>query len=162
MHGVHVDLVQFPAARQAFRVINSRFFPMQYKVLRSSPGSARLSFCTKKGLCMLIPSPPMFLPKQRYAGRFWDTDDVMELLSIYYGARRAIYPVTWQYRTLISIQRAQDATNAYRKGYGPDWKSLKKKEVGGVVHWVPDNGFAIKATCSSMAGRGESPSKRSN
>jgi len=108
---------------------------------------------------MLIPSPPMFLPKQRYAGRFWDTDDVMELLSIYYGARRAIYPVTWQYRTLISIQRAQDATNAYRKGYGPDWKSLKKKEVGGVVHWVPDNGFAIKSDLLEYGRQGRVPFK---
>lgn len=108
---------------------------------------------------MRMPSPPKFCPHQRYAGRFWDTSDVMELLSMYYGATTQVYPKTWQYRTLIAIHRANDISNAYRKGYGPDWKCLTKNEVDGKVQWikVKNSGFAIKDDLLEYLGQGRVP-----
>ncbi len=106
---------------------------------------------------MRMPSAPMFRPMQRHAGRFWDTAEVMELLSVYYGATSATYPITWQYRTLIAIHRANDITNAYRKGYGPDWKCLKKHEVKGKVQWIKDAGFSIKDDLLEYGRQGRIP-----
>lgn len=71
---------------------------------------------------MSLPPLPKQLPKQRHAGRFWNTDDVMELLSIYHGTRTAEYQKTWQYRTLITLHRELNSAAGHRKGYGPDWK----------------------------------------
>jgi len=53
----------------------------------------------------------------------------MEILSIYHGATAAVYPKSWQYRTLITVHRELNSVIAHRKGYGPDWKH----EIRGVL-----------------------------
>lgn len=78
---------------------------------------------------MALPPPPYLRPKQRHGRRFWRTDDMMELLSLYWGSTKEAYPKSWQYRTLIAVHREQQTHNAYRRGYGPDWKASIKREV---------------------------------
>lgn len=78
---------------------------------------------------MDTPSAPRMRPKQRYAGRFWDTESLMEIMSIYHGTSGGQYNRTRHYRTLISIHREQNNTHAYRKGYGPDWKAEIKPDL---------------------------------
>ncbi len=106
---------------------------------------------------MRMPALPTLRPLQRYAGRFWNTTQMMELLSIYYGAPAGAYPRTWQYRTLIAIHREKNSQSAYRKGYGPDWKSLVKVERDGKTWWVPDKGFAIKDDVTEYGMQGKVP-----
>jgi hypothetical protein len=71
-----------------------------------------------------------------------------------------MYPRTWQYRTLIVIHRDQTSTNMYGKGYGPDWKCIKKeKDADGVWtgRWLRDNGFAIKDDLIDYTAKGRLP-----
>ena len=78
---------------------------------------------------MELPPEPLFLEKQRYVSRFWDTADMLEALSIYYGSTWAQYPRTWKYRTLIAVHREQYSDRFSRKGYGPDWREDVKPDV---------------------------------
>ena len=78
---------------------------------------------------MFLPPAPKLLPRQRFAGRFWDRTDLMEVLAVYHGCTAAAYPYSWQYRTLIAAHRAIYNTIPYRKGWGPDWKADIKKDL---------------------------------
>jgi hypothetical protein len=78
---------------------------------------------------MELPPEPPLLKKQRYVSRFWDTADMLEALSIYYGCTCAQYPYTWKYRTLIAVHREQYTDRFTRKGYGKDWKEDVKPDV---------------------------------
>jgi hypothetical protein len=72
---------------------------------------------------------PHHLLLQRYAHRFWNTANMMEILSIHHGNPQSLYPRTWQWRTLIAVHRQQNTASAYRKGYGPDWKGEIKGDL---------------------------------
>lgn len=97
---------------------------------------------------MSLPPPPKHLPKQRHAGRFWNTDDVMELLSTYHGSPAVEYPKTWQYRTLVTLHRELNTAVAHRKGYGPDWKAEIKGPLLEYVRQgkIPFQALAFAAT----------------
>jgi hypothetical protein len=109
---------------------------------------------------MRLPAHPKYLPKQRHVGRFWDTNEMMEILSIYHGSTAQNYPHTWSYRTLIAVHRAQQISNALRKGYGPDWKCLsKEKDRNGAPtgRWIQEKGLSIKAEVLEYSHRGRLP-----
>lgn len=109
---------------------------------------------------MRMPLAPRYCVQQRYLNRFWRTEDMLEILSIYYGIAAEAYPRTWHYRTLIAVHRAQHSTNAYGKGYGPDWKCIKKeKDSDGewTGRWLQDNGIAIKHEVLEYAKKGRLP-----
>lgn len=96
---------------------------------------------------MKLPPLPRLRPKQRHGRRFWRTDDMMELLSLYHGSTKEAYPRSWQYRTLIAVHREQHSASPYGKGYPYDWKCIKKeKDINGewTGRWLPDSGVAIK------------------
>lgn len=78
---------------------------------------------------MFFPPAPTLVPQQRFAGRFWDMTDLMEVLGVYHGSTAVVYPYTWQYRTLIAVHRAIYNTLPYRKGWGKDWKADIKKDM---------------------------------
>jgi hypothetical protein len=82
-----------------------------------------------KGHGMRIPPAPQMREKQRYSYRFWSNSEMMDLLSIYHGNTKAVYPRTWQYRTLISAHREQYSRISVRLGYGPDWRHEIKEAV---------------------------------
>ena len=72
--------------------------------------------------------------KQKYDNRFFETDKVMQVLSVYYGVvsvdehlgiARARYPYSWQKRTLIRVHRCEYSRTPYGLGYGFDWKGRK-------------------------------------
>ncbi|OGG60377.1 hypothetical protein A2765_02930 [Candidatus Kaiserbacteria bacterium RIFCSPHIGHO2_01_FULL_56_24] len=72
--------------------------------------------------------------KQRYDNRLFDVEEVMEVLSIYYGVMtveqfanrtQSLYPKTWRARTLIRVHRTEYSSSPYGLGYGPDWRGEK-------------------------------------
>lgn len=94
---------------------------------------------------MKIPSPPQWMPLHRHDGRFWETGELIELLAVRFGAAGAIYHRTREYRALISVIRARNNTNFYRKGYAFDWKGLKWENPAKQDRAVKDKGAtAIK------------------
>ncbi len=76
-----------------------------------------------------MPPQPTYRLLQRHNGRFFKTLEMMELLSVYYGARREKYPHTWWYRTLIAAHREEYNQIAVRVGYGKDWKREVKNSI---------------------------------
>lgn len=94
---------------------------------------------------MRLPQPLILRSKQRTAFRFFDTAKMMDFLSVYYGTKNSIYTNTWGYRTLIAIHREQQIKNMYRKGYGVDWKCIRRAVKDGREQWIPDKaGIGIK------------------
>ncbi len=70
---------------------------------------------------MKLPSDPVYLSVQRHSGRFWNTNEMLHVLAMYFGFTCESYPSTWQYRALVAIHRDQHSVSVYRRGYGPDW-----------------------------------------
>ncbi|MDP3646272.1 MAG: hypothetical protein Q8R25_04245, partial [bacterium] len=54
---------------------------------------------------------------------------------------------------------AQNETDGgmYRKGYGADWKCLRKSVKDGKVCWVPDKGISVKSEVVSYTVSGKLP-----
>ena len=72
---------------------------------------------------------PLLLPKQKCGDRYWNTADMLDVLSVYYGISQILYRGTWRYRALIAVHRHQYSVNMYGKGYGKDWKAEIKKDI---------------------------------
>lgn len=72
---------------------------------------------------MRLPSEPVYLRVQRHSGRFWNTNEMLHALAMYFGFTCESYPSTWQYRALVAIHRDQHSVSVYRRGYGPDWRA---------------------------------------
>lgn len=109
---------------------------------------------------MALPPQPPLKARQRYAGRFWNTDEIMESLALYYGVSPEVYPRTLGYRVLIAVHREQNSTKTHGKGYGADWKCLKaERDKNGVMtgRFVPDTGFPIKRDVLEYARLGKIP-----
>jgi len=77
---------------------------------------------------------------QRFDNSLFDTDEVMEVLAIFYrvisiqehaGYKARRYPNSWRRRTLIKASRGEYSTTAYGLGYGADWKGRKVIERPG-------------------------------
>jgi len=78
---------------------------------------------------MHLPPPPQFVERQRFAGRFWNTATLMDILAVYHGVDVTLYPCTWKHRTLIAVHREVCEMRSYRKGYGKDWKYEIKPSI---------------------------------
>ncbi len=89
------------------------------------------------------PSPPL-REKQRTAGRFFETSEMMDVLSVYYGMRNPVYSRSWQYRTLIAVHRAQGMKGALRHAYGADWKGRRRYVKNGIPCWTEEGCISIK------------------
>lgn len=93
---------------------------------------------------MRFPPLPPLSTKQRTAGRFFETSEMMDILSVYYGMRNPIYPQSWQYRTLIAVHRAQGMKGTLRHAYGADWKGRRRYMKNGVPTWTEEGCISIK------------------
>jgi hypothetical protein len=78
---------------------------------------------------MQFPANINFAPFHWHAGRFWNTGEMVDVLSIHYGATPARYKKSWLFRTLIAIYREQYLQRAYGKGYGKDWQEHIKPDL---------------------------------
>lgn len=78
---------------------------------------------------MRLPSQAPLLLQQRFLGRFWSTQEMMDALSMYYGLTAEQYNRTRSYRIIIAVHRDQYSDRYDRKGYGPDWKEAIKDEL---------------------------------
>lgn len=107
---------------------------------------------------MKIPKAPKLLEKQRTSGRFFETSEMMDILSVYYGCRNQLYARTWQYRTLIAVHREQGAKSTLRKAYGADWKGLRKYvDINGNARWTEEGCICIKRDVIEYTQSGKLP-----
>ncbi|KKW24886.1 MAG: hypothetical protein UY70_C0022G0007 [Candidatus Kaiserbacteria bacterium GW2011_GWB1_52_6] len=80
----------------------------------------------------------MLRVKHRFDGRRWDTEDIFQALSQYFGimtVREQLgvipmrYPRSWRIRAFIAGYRHEYTAHPWGMGYGPDWKYRIKNEI---------------------------------
>ena len=70
-----------------------------------------------------------FPVRLRFNQRWWNTEDVFDLLALEFGVNRRSAPLTSEYRIMIAAHRIRFSERPFGKGYGQDWKTSLKEDL---------------------------------